>query len=83
MIFISHKLDEVLRVSQRIAILRGGKLIAVLPAAGADKALLAETMVGRQVQMPHAPAARARRHRVPSAGRHACSRPMAAGCSTA
>jgi ABC-type uncharacterized transport system ATPase subunit len=51
-IFISHKLDEVLRVSQRIAILRGGKLVAVLPAAGADKALLAETMVGRQVQMP-------------------------------
>ena len=51
-IFISHKLDEVLRVSQRIAILRGGKLIAVLPAAGADKATLAETMVGRQVQMP-------------------------------
>jgi simple sugar transport system ATP-binding protein len=58
-IFISHKLDEVLSVSQRIAILRGGKLIAVLPAEGADKALLAETMVGRQVQMPqrraHAP----------------------------
>jgi general nucleoside transport system ATP-binding protein len=58
-IFISHKLDEVLRVSQRIAILRGGKLIAVLPAAHADKALLAETMVGRQVEMPqrrsHAP----------------------------
>jgi simple sugar transport system ATP-binding protein len=51
-IFISHKLDEVLRVSQRIAILRGGKLIAVLPVQGADKALLAETMVGRQVQMP-------------------------------
>ena len=51
-IFISHKLDEVLSVSQRIAILRGGKLIAVLPAAGADKALLAETMVGRQVHMP-------------------------------
>ena len=48
-IFISHKLDEVLSVSQRIAILRGGKLVAVLPAAGADKALLAETMVGRQV----------------------------------
>jgi simple sugar transport system ATP-binding protein len=60
-IFISHKLDEVLRVSQRIAILRGGKLIAVLPAAGADKALLAETMVGRAVPAPqrraHAPGA--------------------------
>jgi simple sugar transport system ATP-binding protein len=51
-IFISHKLDEVLRVSQRIAILRGGKLVAVLPASGANKAQLARTMVGRQVQMP-------------------------------
>ncbi len=36
-IFISHKLDEVLRVSQRIAILRGGKLVAVLPAAGVEQ----------------------------------------------
>ena len=60
-IFISHKLDEVLRVSQRIAILRGGKLVKVLPAAGADKATLAETMVGRQVQMP------TRRPRAPGA----------------
>ncbi|MBX3664190.1 MAG: ABC transporter ATP-binding protein [Burkholderiaceae bacterium] len=60
-IFISHKLDEVLSVSQRIAILRGGKLIAVLPAAGADKALLAETMVGRQVPRPQ------RRTRAPGA----------------
>ena len=51
-IFISHKLDEVLRVSHRIAVLRGGKLVAVLPAAGSNKAQLAETMVGRQVQMP-------------------------------
>ncbi len=36
-IFISHKLDEVLRVSHRIAVLRAGRLVAVLPAAGADK----------------------------------------------
>jgi simple sugar transport system ATP-binding protein len=48
-IFISHKLDEVLRVSQRIAVLRGGRLVADLPAAGADKAMLAEAMVGRAV----------------------------------
>jgi len=48
-IFISHKLDEVLRVSDRIAVLRGGKLIAVLPAEGASKADLAEAMVGRTV----------------------------------
>jgi simple sugar transport system ATP-binding protein len=52
-IFISHKLDEVLRVSHRIAVLRAGRLVAVLPAAGADKPLLAEAMVGRRVEMPH------------------------------
>ncbi|MBX3605581.1 MAG: ABC transporter ATP-binding protein [Piscinibacter sp.] len=48
-IFISHKLDEVLAVSQRIAVLRGGRLVAELPAEGADRALLAEAMVGRAV----------------------------------
>ena len=51
-IFISHKLDEVLRVSDRIAVLRGGKLVATLPAAGASKAQLAEAMVGRSVEPP-------------------------------
>ncbi|MFT3818765.1 MAG: ABC transporter ATP-binding protein [Rubrivivax sp.] len=51
-IFISHKLDEVLRVSHRIAVLRAGRLVAVLPAAGADKPLLAEAMVGRRVAPP-------------------------------
>ncbi len=48
-IFISHKLDEVLRVSHRVAVLRGGKLVATLPAAGASKSQLAELMVGRSV----------------------------------
>ena len=48
-IFISHKLDEVLRVSHRIAVLRAGRLVAELPAAGASKAQLALAMVGRPV----------------------------------
>ncbi len=48
-IFISHKLDEVLRVSHRVAVLRAGRLVAELPTAGADKAQLAEAMVGRAV----------------------------------
>ena len=60
-IFISHKLDEVLRVSHRIAVLRGGRLVAQLPAAGASKAQLAELMVGRAVapatKHPRAPGA--------------------------
>jgi ABC-type uncharacterized transport system ATPase subunit len=48
-IFISHKLGEVLRVAQRVAVLRAGRLVADLPTAGADEAMLAEAMVGRRV----------------------------------
>ena len=51
-IFISHKLDEVLGVAQRIAVLRGGRLVAQLPAAGATKAQLAQAMVGQSVPQP-------------------------------
>jgi simple sugar transport system ATP-binding protein len=51
-IFISHKLDEVLRVSHRIAVLRGGRLVALRPAAGTSRAELAEAMVGRVVTSP-------------------------------
>ena len=52
LIFISHKLPEVLRVSDRIAVLRSGKLVATLPAEGADRAALAQLMVGRDVPAP-------------------------------
>lgn len=52
LIFISHKLDEVLRVSNRVAVLRGGKLVAEVPAAGIGRDRLAELMVGRVVERP-------------------------------
>jgi simple sugar transport system ATP-binding protein len=51
-IFISHKLAEVLRVSDRIAVLRAGRLVATLDAASASSAALAELMVGRTVRKP-------------------------------
>ena len=51
-IFISHKLGEVLRVSHRIAVLRGGKRVAVADAAGTTQAQLAQWMVGRAVAPP-------------------------------
>ncbi|CAG2131979.1 Xylose import ATP-binding protein XylG [Cupriavidus numazuensis] len=51
-IFISHKLDEVLRVSHRVAVLRGGRLVATRAADATSRAELAELMVGRAVQMP-------------------------------
>ncbi|RRS01029.1 ABC transporter ATP-binding protein [Aquabacterium soli] len=55
-IFISHKLDEVLRVSNRVAVLRGGKLVYTGPTQGTSKAELATTMVGREVVPPRRPA---------------------------
>ncbi|RYF38395.1 MAG: ATP-binding cassette domain-containing protein, partial [Comamonadaceae bacterium] len=48
-IFISHKLGEVLRVSDRVAVLRGGKLVAEADAAGTTQAQLAQWMVGHAV----------------------------------
>jgi general nucleoside transport system ATP-binding protein len=48
-IFISHKLNEVLEIADRITVLRRGKLIETLPAEGATEAGLARLMVGREV----------------------------------
>jgi len=56
-IFISHKLPEVLRVSQRVAVLRHGKLVAQAPTAGTTQAQLALWMVGHAVQAPQRQAA--------------------------
>ncbi len=53
-IFISHKLHEVLAASKQVAVLRGGKLAAQVPTAGTTKAELAELMVGRPVTAPRA-----------------------------
>jgi simple sugar transport system ATP-binding protein len=48
-IFITHKLNEVLEIADRITVLRRGKLIETLPAAGATEESLARLMVGREV----------------------------------
>jgi simple sugar transport system ATP-binding protein len=48
-IFISHKLHEVLEIADRITVLRRGKLIETLPAEGATEEGLARLMVGREV----------------------------------
>ncbi|MGF1630888.1 MAG: ABC transporter ATP-binding protein [Kiloniellaceae bacterium] len=51
-IFISHKLNEVMAVADRVAVLRQGKLVAELPIAGASKQSLAQAMVGRPIAPP-------------------------------
>ena len=48
-VFISHKLNEVLEIADRITVLRRGKLVETLPAAGATEESLARLMVGREV----------------------------------
>ena len=52
LIFISHKLDEVMATADRILVLRGGRLVAERRAAETSKAELAELMVGRAVHRP-------------------------------
>ncbi len=51
-IFISHKLAEVLRVSQRIAVLRAGKLVAQADARQSTQTQLAQWMVGHEISAP-------------------------------
>jgi simple sugar transport system ATP-binding protein len=48
-LFISHHLDEVLDLSDRITVLRKGKKIGTIDAGAASKAGLAQMMVGREV----------------------------------
>ena len=48
-IFISHKLNEVLEIADRITTLRRGKVVDTIPAEGATEASLARMMVGREV----------------------------------
>ena len=51
-IFISHKLAEVLRVSHRLVVLRHGKVVAEAPAQGTSQAQLAQWMVGHALAPP-------------------------------
>ncbi len=47
-IIITHKLNEVLAVSQRVTVLRLGKVVGRTATADTDQAALAEMMVGRK-----------------------------------
>src|SRR6478609_7426486 len=48
-IFITHKLNEVLEIADRITVLRRGKTIETVPREGATEQSLARAMVGREV----------------------------------
>jgi len=48
-IFISHKLNEVMAIADRIAVLRGGRVMGVVDNKETSEAQLARMMVGRDV----------------------------------
>jgi simple sugar transport system ATP-binding protein len=48
-IFISHKLDEVLAVADMVTVLRRGRVVSTTEARGTDRQTLARLMVGREV----------------------------------
>jgi simple sugar transport system ATP-binding protein len=48
-VFISHKLPEVLKVADRVTVLRRGRSVGTIDTAGADEPMLARMMVGRDV----------------------------------
>jgi simple sugar transport system ATP-binding protein len=58
-IFISHKLGEVLAVASRVVVLRQGRVAGIVRTADTDRAGLAEMMVGSAVTLPAPSVARA------------------------
>jgi general nucleoside transport system ATP-binding protein len=74
LIFITHKLHEVIKISDRITVLREGKGIGTVPNQGISRAQLARMMVGRDVLLerkrtPLVPGdVRLRLHNVSAAG---------------
>lgn len=50
-IFITHKLREVLEIADRITVIRNGKVVGTTTPAEASRAELAEMMVGREVNL--------------------------------
>ncbi|MFO1073755.1 MAG: ATP-binding cassette domain-containing protein, partial [Geminicoccaceae bacterium] len=79
-LFISHKLDEVMRLSSRIAVLRAGRKVAEFPTAATTPAAIAEAMVGRAVSLPQPEPARPGRVVLDLAG---VDVPMARGMAAA
>jgi ABC-type sugar transport system ATPase subunit len=49
-IYISHRLDEVFHVAQRVTVLRDGKLVATKPIGDVTLASLVELMVGHEIE---------------------------------
>lgn len=54
-VFISHKLNEVMEISDRVVVLRNGEVTAEVRTADSGRAELASLMVGRELVKPSRP----------------------------
>ncbi len=52
-IFISHKLHEVMAVADRVTVLRGGRRVSTVSASESTQRSLAALMVGREIAVAH------------------------------
>jgi ABC-type sugar transport system ATPase subunit len=57
-VFVSHRLDEVRRLCDRVTVLRDGRVVAVRARAEVTEAGLARDMTGRALDEAHAPGTR-------------------------
>ena len=48
-IYISHKIDEILEIAQNVTIMRDGKIVGTWPAADLNTDLIVKRMVGREM----------------------------------
>ncbi|WP_213993081.1 sugar ABC transporter ATP-binding protein [Sodalis sp. dw_96] len=55
-VFVSHRLDEVMEIADRISVMRDGKLIGTWPASELDRDELAFLMTGQRFTFSHLPA---------------------------
>ena len=56
MIFITHKMKEVMQAADRIVVMRAGIVVDALEKADATESLLARLMIGQDVEPEHRPA---------------------------
>jgi simple sugar transport system ATP-binding protein len=49
-IFISHKLEEVMEIADSVTVMRKGRVVGTMPAGSTDPGRLAEMMVGRTLE---------------------------------
>ncbi len=57
-IYISHRLDEIFEVADRVTVLRDGESVGTHPISGMDEAALIRLMVGREVSAIYPPSER-------------------------